>query len=110
MGHFDGLLARARPVVKEAIADVDADIFNPDFAVADVSLQAMEDLVPEDVSAAWCIAMLSERPELMKEPADGDSVAEVIRSAVIELVLSNLDDEMRKHVDALRARAGAPTP
>jgi hypothetical protein len=110
MENFNRLLAQARPLVIRAIADIDPSLSSPAFAVADEALEAMDTLVPEDVSLAWCVTMLSERPDLLKEPADGDTVAEVIRSAVIELVLSTLDREAENVVDTDFDNATVPTP
>lgn len=114
MRIFDELLEAAKAAALASVSELEGeDLSDPDFSLADSAFQAVDDLVPQSVDQKWCTQVVTERPELWNLDADGESIADALRNAVRDLIIDEIDADLKAHARSVGLDIGndeSPTP
>lgn len=111
MNAFEDLLASSKPHVMAAIGKLDQDdMVEPNFAMAETTMEAMDEIVPEEVDAGWCLTMLSQCPDLFGDTIEEGTLAEGVRGAVIDRIIDLIADDVEAHAKSLGLLDSGSTP
>lgn len=111
MNAFQELLATSKAHVMAAIGKLDQDdMVDPNFAMAETTMEAMDEMVPEEVDASWCLTMLSQCPDLFGDTIEEGTLTEAVRGAVIDRIVDLIADDVEAHARSLGLLDGGSTP
>jgi hypothetical protein len=112
MGLFDDMLTRGRAAALAEVSKLEGtSLSNVNFELADAVLTGVASEVPSKVDVAWCVAVLTERPDLLGASSEfGDDIGDALRGAVVDLIEEAIADDIEELARSIGLLGASASP